>query len=360
MNYLFYYYYFFKGGTADFSLVEITKNRTLKHLHHPDGGNWGGGNINKVIFDIFEEIFSKQVMSKFKNMKADCLDMENQIEIRKRDLGANDKLSLTMLQSLSSLCQQTTNNSWREMVQKSKYKDRIQCKKQNIILEPTLINDIFKSTARSITHRMKSIINCSNRPEINTIMLVGGFAKSKIVYDYVKQKLPEKNVIVPPESELSVLKGAVCFGNFQGYIEMRVSEYTYGIETYTSQMYDDPEDKKKFIGSKHVCDNVFEKLISIGDKVKINDKVERTLHASTKNMNQMNINIYKSKDKNPKFVTDAGCEFFAEMVIDMTNSNKDLEDAVIISIEFGRTQISFWKEDTKNSKRIMIKEINFS
>lgn len=50
-------------------------------------------------------------------------------------------------------------------------------------------------------------------------------------------------------------------------------------------MYDDLEDKKKFIGFKYVCDNVFEKFISIGDKVKINDKVERMLYVLIKNMN---------------------------------------------------------------------------
>lgn len=50
----------------------------------------------------------------------------------------------------------------------------------------------------------------------------------------------------------------------------------------------------------------------------------------------MNINIYKFKDKNLKFVIDVGCEFFVEMVIDMINFNKDLEDVVIIFIEFGR------------------------
>lgn len=298
-------------------------------------------------------------MSKFKIMKADCLDMENQIEMRKRDLGATDKLSLMMLQSLSSLCQQTNNNSWEEMVQKSKYKDLIQCKKQNIVFEPTLINEIFESTAGIITNKIESIINVSNRPGINTIMLVGGFANSKIVYNYVKKKFPDKNVIVPPQSELSVLKGAVFFGNFEGYIEMRMSEYTYGIETYRSEMDDDPEEKKKYIGYRHVCTDVFENLISKGDKVRINNKVERTLHALTENMNKMKINIYKSKDKNPQFITDAGCEFFAEMVVDMNNSEGHLENEVIISIEFGRTQISFWKEDKQNNKRFKITEIYF-
>lgn len=125
-------------------------------------------------------------------------------------------------------------------------------------------------------------------------------------------------------------------------------------------MDDDPEDKKKYIGNRHVCTDVFEKLISIGDNVKINDKIERTFHASTENMPHMNISIYKSKDKSPQFVTDAGCEFFAKMVIDMQDSKGELEDAVIISIEFGKTQISFWKEDKKNKKREKIRKIYFS
>lgn len=49
----------------------------MKYFYYFEGGVWGGRNINKVIFDKFEEIFIKEVMSKFKIMKVDCLDMEN-------------------------------------------------------------------------------------------------------------------------------------------------------------------------------------------------------------------------------------------------------------------------------------------
>lgn len=124
-----------------------------------------------------------------------------------------------------------------------------------------------------------------------------------------------------------------------------MSEYIYGIEIYRFEMDDDLEEKKKYIGYRYVCIDVFEKFISKGDKVRINNKVERMLYVLIENMNEMRINIYKFKDKNLQFIIDVGCEFFVEMVVDMNNFKGYLEDVVIIFIEFGRIQILFYKED---------------
>lgn len=112
------------GGTADFSVVEITKEHKLKHLHYASGGDWGGKNVNQNIFNIYEEIFGTEVMKTFSKEKADILEMENDIELKKRDLRQDEPLSLRLLPSLTTLCPE----SYKDMVKKSKYKDYIKCK----------------------------------------------------------------------------------------------------------------------------------------------------------------------------------------------------------------------------------------
>lgn len=340
------------GGTADFSVVEITEKHTLKHLHYASGGDWGGKDVNKEIFNIFERIFGTEVMKKFNDMKAEILQMENDIELKKRDLKTGDKLSFSVLPSLTSLCSEVHKKTYKEIIDKSMFKEAIECKRSGkICLDVSLVNRIFGTVVRKIADHMKSILAQQSKPnDIKTIILVGGFAKSDFVYECIKKEFSDKEVKRPTDPDLAVLKGAVKFGHFDGIIEMRVCNYTYGVETNRYRLATDPMDKIKYIGDKHQCTQVFKKMVTIGDKILVNDKVEKTFNASTSDMTKMKINIYRSKEKNPLFVTDKGCELFATMTIHMPDTKGGMERAVKISIEFGKTEITFSGKDENTGR----------
>lgn len=346
-------FFYLIGGTADFSVVEITENHTLKHLHYASGGDWGGKNVNKEIFDIFEEIFGSKVMEKFRDMKAEILQMESDIELKKRDLTTGDKLMFSLLPNLSSLCREVYKKNYKEKIDQSKYKKQIEYKTGKISFDASLVNEIFGKVVKKIAAHMKSVLAQQPKPnDIKTLILVGGFAKSDFVYDYIKKEFSDKEVIVPTDPDLAVLKGAVKFGHLDGIIEMRVCNYTYGVETNRYRLSSDPKDKIKYIGDKYQCTQVFEKMVTIGDKVLVNDKVEKKFNASTSDMTKMKINIFRSKEKNPLFVTDKGCELFATMTVHMPDIKGGMERAVKISIEFGKTEITFSGKDENTGKGI--------
>lgn len=60
---------------------------------------------------------------------------------------------------------------------------------------------------------------------------------------------------------------------------------------------------------------MFEKLIIIGDKVLVNDKVEKKFNVFIVDMIKMKINIYRFKEKSLLFVIDEGCELFVIMIV---------------------------------------------
>lgn len=60
---------------------------------------------------------------------------------------------------------------------------------------------------------------------------------------------------------------------------------------------------------------MFEKLIIIGDKVLVNDKVEKKFNVFIADMIKMKINIYRFKEKSLLFVIDEGCELFVIMIV---------------------------------------------
>lgn len=60
---------------------------------------------------------------------------------------------------------------------------------------------------------------------------------------------------------------------------------------------------------------MFEKLIIIGDKVLVKDKVVRKFNVFIADMIKMKINIYRFKEKSLLFVIDEGCELFVIMIV---------------------------------------------
>lgn len=289
-------------------------------------------------------------MEKFLEKKAEILEMENEIEVKKRDLSRGETLSLTLSPALADLCPKLC----RQMIEESMYRKCIEYKRGKIVFPERLVDDgIFKPVVRKIADHMKSILKEPLADDIKTIILVGGFAKSNIVQVYIKDIFPDTKVIIPIDPGLAVLKGAVTFGQFEGILKTRVCDYTYGFETNRFCLATDPRDKIKRIGDELQCTQVFEKMVTIGDQIRVNEKVEKEFKASP-GMRRMKINIYKSKDPSPLFITDKGCEWFAEMTIEMPDTKGGVDRAVIISIQFGKTDITISARDktTGRGKKI--------
>lgn len=68
-------------------------------------------------------------MKIFLKEKVDILEMENNIELKKRDLGLGELLFLTLLLSLIILCLEF----YKDMVMKLKYRYFIKCKGERIV-----------------------------------------------------------------------------------------------------------------------------------------------------------------------------------------------------------------------------------
>ena len=76
---------------------------------------------------------------------------------------------------------------------------------------------------------MQQLIDNDQLKDVSNIVLVGGYAESKLLQDCIKSKFSSKTVIIPNQPGLAVLKGAVIFGHDPSIIAERICRYTYGI-----------------------------------------------------------------------------------------------------------------------------------
>lgn len=85
--------------------------------------------------------------------------MENDIELKKRDIKIEDKLSFSLLLSLLFLCRDVNKKSFKEMIEKLlEYKNDIVYKGRKIIFDVFFVNYIFEIVVSKIVGYMKLVL----------------------------------------------------------------------------------------------------------------------------------------------------------------------------------------------------------
>lgn len=85
--------------------------------------------------------------------------MENDIELKKRDIKIEDKLSFSLLVSLLFLCRDVNKKNFKEMIEKLlEYKNDIVYKGGKIIFDVFFVNYIFEIVVSKIVGYMKLVL----------------------------------------------------------------------------------------------------------------------------------------------------------------------------------------------------------
>ncbi|XP_052721737.1 uncharacterized protein LOC128192798 isoform X3 [Crassostrea angulata] len=341
------------GGTADMTVLELNEDKTMKQLHRSFGGSWGGNLINQKIWEIMCSIFGEEIIEEFKKQTADYMDMESNIELKKRDITVGSKLQLTILPSLADLCKTVKGKSYKELITQSKeYADVVKVRTGKLSFEPKLVEEIFDLTKISnIYTSVGKALHNQNMKGIKDIILVGGFAQADFIVRQFKERFSGYNVIIPTDPVLAVLNGAVMFGQDIDIISSRITGHTYGFDCMRIFAEGDPKTRKRKYDDANYCVGVFEKMVAIGESVDAGKTVEKEVFASSKDMKSMVLKFYQSDQEDPKFVSDRGCECIGKLSVEMPDLSGGTKRSVMVSIKFGETEITVCGVDKTTGKK---------
>ena len=170
--------------------------------------------------------------------------------------------------------------------------------------------------------------------------MTGAGSKNDVItnyfYDFANEKGMKIEISIPPNREISIMKGAVLFGFQNDIIRRRKAKYTLGIRAS-----DDWNDKYKDKGIKvyseinknYICSNIFSKFITVNQYIKFNDIIRQEYDATNENPY---IDFYKTYKKD--------CIFIDE---------KDENDELIIK-KFGSINFNIGKDFDINKKKVII------
>jgi hypothetical protein len=333
-----------QGGTIDIVVHKVCNDRTLEELHQANGGNWGGSMVDKAFQDFLTKIIGHDVMKMFKeNHREDFLDLERVFEIKKRSIKPDltRAVQLKIPVSLSKVFHSVKSESLIERIEKDNdLNGKVKFTADKVLFDCTLFKNFFSYSIDHLVQYLNFILRKKVTKRLDTILMVGGFSESSMLFEAVESSFNEHTVFIPDDAGLSVLKGAVIFGHVRKDISSRISPFTYGFKMYNS--YNPkihPEEMMSLgkDGSKEVR-GCFEKLVKIGDKIPFNEISRKTRVVPHIPESAFCLQLYASKRANPIFVTEPDCFKIGEIEVNCKDEKCKIGSATV-QLMFGGTEI---------------------
>jgi len=310
------------------------------------------------------ELFGYDVVRKFqKKCLEDCIELYRDFELKKRKVGmymeADTMVVIKIPVALYELYDE--HNGYRKLMDSihskdelAKYRGKITCTADKMKIDATIMQSFFKKSLDDLVEHIRDILGELPVRGTSTFMVVGGFAESKMVKDFLDRKFPNMQVIVPFDAGLAVLKGAVIFGHAPMVVSSRVCPRTYGMaisRAYVEGRY--PQESATLVSGRKIVQNIFHKYMAIGVPTKVGEKVTSLPLSVAKGETHARIRIFSSQYSSPTFVTDEGCSYLGEIIITVPEMEFEQGGTVEVAMTFGGTELhvmAFEKTSGKSYK----------
>ncbi|XP_066285858.1 heat shock 70 kDa protein 12A-like [Branchiostoma lanceolatum] len=338
------------GGTVDVTVYEIRDDDSVRELHRPTGGPWGGTNVDSNFRTLLDKIFGKDFMNDYRhNFPQENVQLMADFEMRKRSAA---DASVHLNYNFVSFLKRTSSQNITDIVSNSNV-EGVRFSNGLLRMSKEVMHSLFQPVLDQITIHIQSLL-ANPKLNIKTIFLVGGFADSPLLKTAVVDRVSnsEVRVLVPEEASLAVIKGAVLFGRNPDSIKERLSARTYGVRSTT-------EFKEGVHPSQHrvvtegltLCTDIFNKLVEVDDVVVLQESKSMTFKAIRDDQQGATVYLYCTGEKNPEFTTDPGMTICGRVHVDMPDTRGGKERTIEVKFTFGRTEIDVQAEDLTSHTR---------
>ncbi|XP_056017396.1 heat shock 70 kDa protein 12A-like [Ostrea edulis] len=338
------------GGTADITVHHKVDDGSLEEMREASGGPWGGKSVDDEFEKYIQEIIGEKSMQELKNACFDdYLELMRNFEFKKRSAkpGKEGNTHLSVPLGLVNIVKKDkSRKSLEKAIEMSPHAGKVTFENWKLKWKNEDFLRFFESTIKKIKDHIRTILFDSDMGNVETILMVGGFAECEVVQKSVRESFKMKRLVVPEDAGISVLKGAVYFGHIPDAISRRTARYTYGIQSWPAfNATKHPESKKVEVNGKARCKDVFFPYITKGQHLTVGYQKSQIFQALNPKEKKLECAIYISDSKDPKFVDDPGCHRLGVLVIPLP----DLPDGASIELEesmiFGETELQIQAKD---------------
>ena len=352
------------GGTVDITVHELLTKLYLKELYKATGGPWGGIEVDKAFENVLTILFGKDTYEIVKRKCSyDYLDVLRGFEQIKRSIypGSDTEQVVRMPLCFHQLLENESGESLAGRIASSVYKDDIRTKLDRMVLSAKLSQSLFNEVIDNIIEHVKQLLGKPELEELNSLLLVGGFAESEMLQQAMQSNFADKEralkVFIPKDPELAIVKGAVLFGFQPRNVKERIAPYTYGVKSvrpFLKDVHDETKCKKFLQKGVYKCDNLFAKFVEIGMPIRYGEvQGEREFQPLSEETRNVTIYIYACTERFPEYVTDKGCEKRAKVELELLEYNIPLDERIItVNFMFSDSEITVTAREKHSGNRV--------
>uniref|UniRef100_A0A3B5L0E0 Uncharacterized protein n=1 Tax=Xiphophorus couchianus TaxID=32473 RepID=A0A3B5L0E0_9TELE len=300
--------------TIDFTVHKVMEGGSLKKLYEAPKNELGGQTVDKKFKVFLKEIFSNGVWDEYEQSFPSEVQkiMYDFICLKQldEDVQINCPFNLGMLaeehKEIETFFDSVEGASWDD---------------GSIRISREKLKSFYDESLQGITESLGEILNkdlnIEKNLKIDFILLVGGFAESKILQKHINEQFGgEHKILCPVRPQEAILRGAVEFGRNPKIVTFRRSRFTYGVAVL--KKFDESEhkqEKKLIADGKEWCKDIFKILLEVGQDVAWDETKEHFLNAADPKQTQMSVRLFRTEKKNPEYVDDSGVEEIGSFVV---------------------------------------------
>ena len=334
------------------SVYESGSFGELMEITATTGHSVGGHQVNKAFEGVLVDVFGEDIYTAFKKDKtSDWLQLCQEFEERKKQFDPNT-ISVVEINIPSTLISQT-ESELQQLIDKSKYSNTgLEANGSVLKLGNELMTVLFDKPLWETVELTRSSLQLVNA--VTAIYTVGGFAASQSLQQAIKREFPDL-IIVNPKGE-AVTAGTLIGRKNPNAIRQRVLKKTYGVQIYTAfKVGEHPENKRKIIGDKDYCKNVFSKHVEKGQTINVGERQKERHYVPLYDKQEaITFELYSSDDKDPIY-TDDGYTKIGKLTIDISDVPGNLDRLVLVSLTFSETEITATARAEKTGKLVTVK-----
>lgn len=349
------------GGTVDITTYSVvsTDPWRIEELAVPSGGPWGSTFVDAQFEKFVQDLIGADTFRRFKpsagwvelmetweNVKLSCNEVESFDGDLTKAINFAPMLDYLQGKTIASLVAEYNR----------RYGSNLQTRRATTVLVPlSKIQNFFRPVVEKIVKHVSDLLE---RTPVDYILLVGGFAESKILMHRVKNAFENDNtrVVVPLRPSLAVVRGAVSFSLGKGQqIKSRLARYTYGTRmNFDYNLSKHPEQASRKVKTKvrdgkivqYVADH-FVPLVRQGTRVEPGQEVAKSFCQSLDHETKVDVYILVSTRPDAKFTDEEGIRVIGSVNVPIVVGQEGT-----LRLGFGSTEIeATCVNETTNQKR---------
>uniref|UniRef100_A0A8I6AR33 Heat shock protein family A (Hsp70) member 12B n=1 Tax=Rattus norvegicus TaxID=10116 RepID=A0A8I6AR33_RAT len=354
------------GGTVDLTVHQLEQpHGTLKELYKASGGPYGAVGVDLAFEQLLCRIFGEDFIAKFKRQRpAAWVDLTIAFEARKRTAGPHraGALNISLPFSFIDFYRKQRGHNVETALRRSSV-NFVKWSSQGMLrMSCEAMNELFQPTVSGIIQHIEMLLAKPEVQGVKLLFLVGGFAESAVLQHAVQEALGNRGlrVVVPHDVGLTILKGAVLFGQAPGVVRVRRSPLTYGVGVLNRFVPGHhPPEKLLVRDGRRWCTDVFERFVAAEQSVALGEEVRRSYCPARPGQRRVLINLYCCAAEDARFITDPGVRKCGALSLELepegspeNTGTSPSRREIRAAMQFGDTEIKVTAVDVSTNRSV--------